>query len=93
MPNKICVGAIVLDFVESDCYNLTTKEKVPKLEFNHAVADNIIFYSNAQVKMKGQDAVVIDAEDTDVVVLAAHESLKIHGLVGIRQKKNMFDCH
>eukprot|EP00112_Aurelia_sp_Birch-Aquarium-sp1_P018096 Seg4270.2 transcript_id=Seg4270.2/GoldUCD/mRNA.D3Y31 product="hypothetical protein" protein_id=Seg4270.2/GoldUCD/D3Y31 len=79
--------------VQSDCYDLTNKEKVLEFECHHLEADTIIFYIYAQLrKMKRQEAVVIDAEDTDVVVLSARVSHEIQGLLGIRRKKEVFDC-
>ena len=38
------------------------------------------------------DVVVLDAEDTDVVVLAAHVAQKVEGCLGIRRKGNIYDC-
>ena len=43
--------------------------------------------------MKRQETVVIDAEDTDVVVISARVSHEIQGLLGIQRKKEVFDCH
>ena len=42
--------------------------------------------------MEIQEAVVIDVEDTGVVVLSARVSHEIQGLLGIRRKKEVFDC-
>ncbi len=43
--------------------------------------------------MNRQETVVIDAEDTDVVVLSARVSHEVQGLLGIRRKKEVFDCY
>ena len=38
------------------------------------------------------ETVIIDAEDTDVVTLAAKVSHELAGITGIYHKKNIFDC-
>ena len=38
------------------------------------------------------DTVVIDAEDTNVVVLAAKVAHEISGNLGIKRKKKIMDC-
>ena len=38
------------------------------------------------------ETVVIDSEDTDVVVLSARISHEIEGILGIRKKNTVFDC-
>ena len=43
-------------------------------------------------KTKRQEAAVIDAEDTDIVVLYARVSHEIQGPMGIRRKEEMLDC-
>ena len=68
--------------------------QVPESECHHLEADTIIFFIYAQLRKMGrQETVVIDAEDTDVVVLSARVSHEIQGLLGIRRKKEVFDCH
>ena len=68
--------------VQSDCYDLTTREKVGEFECHHLEADTIIFFIYAQLrKMVRQETVVIDAEDTDVVVLSVRVSHEIQGLL------------
>ena len=54
-------------------------------------ADTILFFMYSQLRKSGvSDAVVIDAEDTDVVVLAFYVAHQIEGPLGL--KKNIFDC-
>ena len=38
------------------------------------------------------DAVVIDAEDTDVAILASYVAHQIEEVFGIKRKNNIFDC-
>ena len=52
----------------------------------------MIFYIYSQIRKSGvTDAIVIDAEDTDVIVLAVHVSHKIEGILGIKRKISIFD--
>ena len=43
-------------------------------------------------KITTTTVVVIDAEDTDVVVLCAHVAHKIEGVLGFKRKKSVLDC-
>ena len=55
-------------------------------------ADSIILYIFLQLRRKGdQSLVVIDAEDTDVVVLTAYVAHTTDGILGIRRKKMVVD--
>ena len=56
-------------------------------------AGTIMFYIYAQMtKTQVEKVVVIDAEDTDVVVLTAYASHTIKGKLGIRRKGTVMDC-
>ena len=53
----------------------------------------ILFFIYSQLRKSGvSDAVVIDAEDTDVVVLASYVAHQIEGPLGLKKKPNIFDC-
>ena len=53
----------------------------------------ILLYIYSQLRKNGiNDAVVIDAEDTDVIVLAAYVAHQINGDLGIKKKGDIFDC-
>ena len=77
------------------CWDLTSTESkiISEYQCCHIEADTVIFYIYSQIRKSGvTDAIVIDAEDTDVIVLAAHVSHKIEGILGIKRKNDIFDC-
>lgn len=79
--------------VQKHCYNLNTGERKEEYECHHIEADSIIFFIYYKLRKSGWiEPVIIDAEDTDVIVLAARVAWEIDGLLGIRQKKEVFDC-
>ena len=56
-------------------------------------ADTILFYIYSQLRKYGiEDAVVIDAEDTDVVVLAAYVAHHVEGNLYLKRKGAIYDC-
>ena len=82
--------------VRTACYDLSSDEenaRVPEFECQHTEADTILLYIYSQIRMPGvMDSVVIDAEDTDVVVLSAYVAHKLDGVLGIKRKKCIHDC-
>ena len=86
----------ILYSVQSICTDLLNGKRKEEFECEHMEADTIIFYIYAQLrKMRRTETVtvtVIDAEDTDVVVLAARVSPEIDGTLGIKKKKGVFNC-
>jgi len=53
----------------------------------------MIFYIYSQIGKAGiTDAVVIDAEDTDVFVLSFYATYKTEGIIAIKQKKDIINC-
>ena len=52
-----------------------------------------IRFCSSQIRKGGiDDTVVIDAEDTDVIILSAIFAHEIDGYLGIKWNKNIFDC-
>ena len=71
-------------------WNLTSTESkiISEYQCCHIETDTGIFHIYSQIRKSGvTDAIVIDAEDTDVIVLSAHGSHKIAGMLGIKRKK------
>ena len=82
--------------VRSNCWDLSAESEdaqVKEFQCYHLEADTILLYVYSQLRKNGiNDAVVIDAEDTDVIVLAAYVSHQINGQLGIKRKGDIFDC-
>jgi hypothetical protein len=82
--------------VQRTCFNLSRNSncsRLPEFECLHTEADTILLFLYAQLRRSGrQELVVIDAEDTDVVVLTAHVAHKIAGDLAIMRKRQLFDC-
>ena len=56
-------------------------------------ADVIIFFIISQIRKSSSDTtVVIDAEDTDVIVASSYVSNILPGTLGIKRKKAIFDA-
>ena len=52
-----------------------------------------MFFIYSQIRKEGIcDTVIIDAEDTDVIVLSARVAHEIDGDLGMKWKKTFFDC-
>ena len=78
--------------VQNYCTNLQTKERCPQFECQIAEADIVIFYiASVLWKQEFCGCVIIDAEDTDVIVQACHFAHKYSRALGI-MKKNKFYC-
>jgi hypothetical protein len=62
-------------------------------ECNHSEADTILLFIYSQMKNTNtDDIIVIDAEDTDVVVLCAYAAHRINGTLGLKRKTAIYDC-
>eukprot|EP00112_Aurelia_sp_Birch-Aquarium-sp1_P023025 Seg6709.2 transcript_id=Seg6709.2/GoldUCD/mRNA.D3Y31 product="hypothetical protein" protein_id=Seg6709.2/GoldUCD/D3Y31 len=73
--------------------NTNENTEIKEFECHHIEADTILFYIYSQIrKNDAVTSVVIDAEDTDVLVLAAHVAHKINGILGLKRKKEVYDC-
>ena len=67
--------------------------QIKKFQCYHIEADTILLYIFSQLRKNGiNDAVVIDAEDTDVIVLAVYVAHQINGDLGIKKMGDKFDC-
>ena len=79
--------------IQKHCSDISTGDEMHELECYQMEADTIMFYIYAQVrKTQVEKVVVIDAEDIDVVVLAAYASHTIKGKLGIRRTGTVMDC-
>ena len=73
--------------------DLSTDEEMCELPCKHMETDIILFFIYSLLRRSGvSDAVVIDAEDTDVVVLASYVVHQVDGPLGLKRKNNIFDC-
>ena len=76
-----------------ECHDISCSPATshPDLSCNHLEADTSMFYVLSRLEEK-EESFVIDSEDADVVVLAAHVGHKFSGVLGIKRKKRIFDC-
>ena len=74
--------------VRERCSDLFTDRGIVELTWQHMEADNILLYIYSQIRRSGvKDAVVIDAEDTDVLVLVSYVAYQIEGMMGLKGRK------
>ena len=82
--------------LRSNCWDLSAENEdaqIKEFQCYHIEADTILLYIYSQLRKNGiNDVVAIDAEDTDVIVLAAYVALQINGDLGIKKKRDIFDC-
>ena len=73
--------------LRSNCWDLSAEyedAQIKDFRCYHIEADTILLYIYLQLRKNGMnDAVVIDADDTDVIVLAAYVAHQINGDLGI----------
>ena len=68
-------------------------ERLEEFECQQTEADTILLYIYSQLhKSKIINTIVLDAEDTDVVVLSAYVAHKLNGVLGIKKNKYIYDC-
>ena len=66
--------------VRECCCDMSTDKELCELTCLHMEADTVLFFIYSQLRKSGvSDAVVIDDEDTDVVVLASYVAHQIEG--------------
>jgi hypothetical protein len=79
-----------------NCWDLSSEKgcsEVDEFKCSHIEADSILLFIYSQLRQSDKTTVVvIDAEDTDVVVLCAHVAHKIEGVLGLKRKKSVLDC-
>ena len=79
--------------VQRNCEDLKSRTELPLYTCNHQEADTIMFYIIHALKSSGNvNPIVIDAEDTDVLVLSSFVALREDVVLGIKRKKSIFDC-
>ena len=76
--------------LRSNCWDLSAENEdaqIKEFQCHHIEADTILLYIYSQLRKNViNDDVVIDAEDTDVIVLAAYVTHQINGNLGIKKK-------
>ena len=74
-----------------NCWDLSSEKgcsEVDEFKCSHIEADSILLFIYSQLRQSDKTTVVvIDAEDTDVVVLCAHVAHKIEGVLCLKRKK------
>ena len=84
---------IMIYYVRECCCDLATNEELRDFTCQHMEADTIMLFIYSQLRKSGiLDAVVIDAEDTDVLVLASYRAHQVEGVLGLKRKRAIFDC-
>ena len=79
--------------VREQCWDISSGEEVEEFTCQHMEADTILFYIYSQLQKYGiEDAVVIDTEETDVVVLAAYVAHHVEGNLYLKWKGAIYDC-
>jgi len=85
-----------IDFVYSirqNCWNISSGERMEEFECSHIEADTILFFIYSQIRKAGKmETVVIDAEDTDVVILSAYVAHQLEGTLAIKRKDKIISC-
>ena len=85
-----------IDFVYSirqNCWNISSGERMEEFECSHIEADTIMFYIYSQIRKAGKmETVMIDAEDTDVVILSAYVAHQLEATLAIRRKGKIISC-
>ena len=79
-----------------NCWDLSSEKgcsEVDEFKCSHIEADSILLFIYSQLRQSDKTTVVvIDAEDTNVVVVCAHVAHKIEGVLGLKRKKSVLDC-
>ena len=79
--------------VQQSCEDLKTGLRLSAYECHQQEADTNLFYVTHALRKNGfTKAIVIDAEDTDVVVQSSLVAKEVGGYLGIRKKKSTFNC-
>ena len=74
------------------CWDLKNDVEMEEFTCQHIEADTILLYIYSQLRKSGvEDAVVNDAEDTDVMVLVAYVAHQIKGTLCIKRKRVIYD--
>ena len=77
-------GQFTLPWISWFSHTSTPHNNLPK----QLVADTILLYIYFQLRKSAvKDAVVIDAEDTDVLVLVSYGAHQIEGMLGLKGRK------
>ena len=87
-------GKELIHSIQRNCEDLKTGINIPSYECYHQEADTILFCMIHAIRQRGNhNTIIIDAEDTDVIVLSSSVSHIESGVLGIRRKKSSFYCN
>lgn len=94
--NRMCQQHPAVQFFYSvgpQCWNMTTSKRESNFECEHIEADTAIFFIYSRIRQSGVCSdVVIDSEDTDVLILSAHVAHSLDGALAIKRKHNIINC-
>ncbi|KAG1664228.1 hypothetical protein GQR58_019910 [Nymphon striatum] len=75
------------------CCTIPDGNQCGNYECDHIEADTVIFFVYSRIRRSGiQTLVVIDAEDTDILVVSAYVANTIEGDLAIKRKQEIIDC-
>ena len=87
-------GKELIYSIQRNCEDLKTGINILSYECYHQEVDTILFYIIHAIRQTGNhNTIIIDAEDTDVIVLSSLVSHMESGVLGIRRKKSSFYCN
>ena len=93
---QLCHKFPNIEFVyslQNYCWNLQLGSRITDFECEHTEADTIMFYIYSQIRrIDIHSLVVIDTEDTDVIVLAAYVAHNVDGVLAMKRRQNIIDC-
>ena len=85
----------VIYSVRDKCEDISVSphRRIADYECEHSEADTILLHIYSKMRSMGiTNDVVVDAEDTDVVVMCAYAAHKINGTLGLKRQGSVYDC-
>ena len=77
----------------TNCIDLETSERIPHLDCHQHEADTKMFFYSSQISQTDPtNPIVIDAEDTDVLVIAAQASHDIAAPMFLYRRGKLYNC-
>ncbi|KAK4322236.1 hypothetical protein Pmani_007032 [Petrolisthes manimaculis] len=75
------------------CWTMPDGNRCGNYECDHIEADTVIFFVYSKIRRSGiQTLVIIDAEDTDILVVSTYVANTIDGDLAIKRKQDIIDC-
>ena len=92
----LCRGFPTIQLVYSMgpiCCSLPEGTRLENFECQHIEADTTLFFIYSKIRQSGNEIpVIIDAEDTDVLVLATYVANNVDGSLMIKRRRDIIDC-